>query len=197
MPYCIIFFTLCIVFDFIFYIKRPLRFILLATCSILFILSLFLGDIDIAESMNINDFLILGIIVSFIALLFKINLKDLFIILLITAVVGGIYSLLIKHNIFLSIDYSIIFSLLLLIIPLLFFSKNIFNAQLFVFTSIIIISIIEYYFWLNELDYARLNILNFLQLLAILFTILIIVNNLVRLFINFKNKRLNKISIKA
>lgn len=182
MPFCIIFLTLCIVYISVFGLRnKTIDFAIIAICLGL-ISSLFFGDCKIGEGIVVNIPFVASIVVALMVLASQVSLFNFFAIIAMQFVIAGAYLMLVRNNIFLSIDYSIWTTIVLTILPCILYSGKIYLQLFYIYISSLTIMMIEWYFWLGEIDFAKLNIFNFVTYICTLAIFSIATTVIVALF---------------
>ena len=170
MPFCIIFFILTIIY---FVIYRPqalfsnnLGFLLLC-----FIISAFIEPAYIASDIAINMlFIALLVLVSVFSMRY-VSRKALLFTFLFAFSIGIGYIVLLQTNLFISIDYTVYFALIISSIPLLLQSKDVYSIMFASSIFTLVITVCEGLFWYSELQYTDLNTINLLNYMTLCMTL--------------------------
>ncbi len=174
MPFCVIFFVISLLY---LLIMRTMRVdtILLSTITLCMLISVFVGEVVISDTIRINVLFFASIFLLVCYYMFKVKASVRLSAIFLSLILAVVYFILLQYNIFWSVDYYIYFALALFALLPIIFSRNIQSVIFAVSFSIAALSLCEIIFWKGELQYIELNILNILNVYTILLSFGIVV----------------------
>ncbi len=170
MPFCIIFFVLMLLY-LVMFKKFNFKVSLIYLNIIIAIASIFAPEMIVSDTSQINILFLATILLLFINIAINFQVKNFWIITTLSTLLGYVYYTFINNEIFLSLDYSIWFALILSSIFILLFSQNRGNIYYFCYIFAFAIMVAEGIFWYKELQITDLNIINIYNLFSAIYLI--------------------------